>query len=277
MNVNAYQDRLLDDTSALVRRIGDVLFEAMQSGAGHNAEIDASFGSSSVLFLLGMQRAQSGQIEPSLILNKRSRKVPQAGDLCCPGGGIAPSLDPWLSRVLRAPGLPLRRWPHYRAWTRDHAVDGRDVRLLLAAALREGYEEMGLRPFGMTFLGMLPPQRLRLLRRAIQPAVVWMDWPQSFRPNWEVEKVVVIPLRELLDPGRYARFRLRFEAEAPERLRDDFGCFRLQGDEVLWGATHYITLRFLSLVFGFEPPALEGLPVVYGTLDEAYMAGRAPE
>jgi 8-oxo-dGTP pyrophosphatase MutT (NUDIX family) len=275
--MNQDQDRLLDDSDALVRRIGDVLFEAMQSGAGRIPEIGESFASSSVLFLLGRQRTKAGRVETCLILNKRSRKVPQAGDLCCPGGGIAPRLDRWLSRVVRVPGLPLRRWPHYRAWKRGCAMDGRDVQLLLAAALREGYEEMGLRPFGMTFLGLLPPQRLRLLRRAIQPAVVWMDWPQSFRPNWEVEKVVIIPLRDLLDPGRYARFRLRFETEAPERLRDDFGCFRLEGDEVLWGATHFITLRFLSLVFGFEPPALDDLPVVYGTLDEAYMAGRAPE
>ena len=47
-----------------------------------------------VLFLVGDCPAESGaRPETCLILNKRSARVRQAGDLCCPGGGIAPGLD----------------------------------------------------------------------------------------------------------------------------------------------------------------------------------------
>jgi hypothetical protein len=153
------------------------------------------------------------------------------------------------------------------------------VELLLAAALREGFEEMRIQPWRVSFLGMLPAQRLRLLRRAMHPAVVWMPRRQRFRPNWEVDRVVVAPLAQLLDPGRYARYRVRIDGMpvTPERMRQDFACVQVTVDghtEVLWGATLRVTLRLLHLVFGFEPPAPASCPLVEGTLDAAYLTGR---
>jgi hypothetical protein len=104
--------------------------------------------------------------------------------------------------------------------------------------------------------------------------VARLSRPQVFKPNWEVEAIVSIPLRHLLDPARYARYRVRFEGnpEANERLKQDFMCFR-HGERVLWGATYRITTRFLEAVFDFSPPT-ENLPIVKGSLSETYLTGQ---
>ena len=54
----------------------------------------------------------------------------------------------------------------------------------------------------------------------------------------------------------------------------DMPCFlyrRHARTEILWGATYRIVLQFLELVFGFEPPDIENLPVVLGIMDEKYL------
>jgi 8-oxo-dGTP pyrophosphatase MutT (NUDIX family) len=268
---------LLSDPRGLRARIADALFEAhLEEGRTSQAgDFDAS---SAVLFLIGQLRAGAGAPEPCLVLNKRSRLVKQPGDLCCPGGGISRRWDPVLARTLGLPGMPLRRWPHYRAW-RDGAGDRR-LPLMLAAALREAFEEMRLNPLATTFLGLLPPQPLYLRGRAIRPAVSWLRRPQTFRPNWEVDKIVVVPLRTLLDPSNHARVLVHFAPgfdPGPSRPVREFPCVLLRdgdGEEILWGATWRIISRFLSLVFGFVEPPLDTLPGRELTLDEAYLSGR---
>jgi len=226
--------------------------------------------------LLGQLRISQAPAEPSIVLNKRSRLVKQPGDLCCPGGGVSRSLDPWLARALEFPGMPLRRWPHYRDW-RAGAGD-RALPLMFAAALREAFEEMRLLPLNARFLGLLPPQPLYLRGRAIRPAVAWMPRRQRFRPNWEVDRIVVVPLRQLLDGSRYARLRVSFEMVSdpqPSSPRE-FPCFRFHdndGEELLWGATYRIVAKFLELAFGFTEPALDSLPERRLTLNDAYLAG----
>jgi hypothetical protein len=42
--------------------------------------------------------------------------------------------------------------------------------------------------------------------------------------------------------------------------------------ELLWGATYRLTERFLNIVFGYRPPAVETLPVVRMRLDHRYLA-----
>ena len=47
--------------------------------------------------------------------------------------------------------------------------------LFLAVALRETWEEMGLNPLNIKFLGMLPEQGLIVFDRSIFPMVGWLD------------------------------------------------------------------------------------------------------
>ncbi|HSM74653.1 MAG TPA: hypothetical protein VK852_08460, partial [Desulfobacterales bacterium] len=78
------------------------------------------------------------------------------------------------------------------------------IALLLAAALREGFEEMRLNPLGVEFLAPMQAQRLVLFQRVIYPLVGWVPRQRRFIPNWEVDKIVRIPLAALLDPVNYA-------------------------------------------------------------------------
>ncbi|MFZ7127954.1 MAG: hypothetical protein ACOWWM_17490 [Desulfobacterales bacterium] len=217
--------------------------------------------------------------EPCIVLTKRSQQVKQAGDLCCPGGGIAPRFDSVVGRVLHLPGTPLTRWPNWKGWRAEHPRAAARLAVFLAAGLREAVEEMRLNPVGIRFLGALPPQELIMFRRIILPLVVWIDGQQRFFPNWEVERPVSIPLRRLCSPDAYACYRLTFHQGrdgSPGKETLDFPCF-VQRDgkvrDILWGATYRITMEFLKRVFDFEPPSMNRLPVIEGRLSRRYSTG----
>jgi 8-oxo-dGTP pyrophosphatase MutT (NUDIX family) len=229
---------------------------------------------SAVLFLLG--RGPNGDLV--LILNKRSRRVRQSGDLCCPGGGISPTLDALIAEGLNLPVTPLWRWPYRPWWRRHRKVDFPKLSLLLAAALREGLEEMRLNPLGVTFLGPMPVQQLVMFKRDIYPMVGWVNRQNRFFPNREVEKIVRIPMAAFFNPGNYFRFRISFKAlaNAPNLQNRDMPCFlyRHNGeDELLWGATYRITEQFLRTILDYVPPAMESLPVIHRRLDRHYLSG----
>jgi hypothetical protein len=234
-----------------------------------------------VLMLFGQKPAadESGA-EPCLVLNKRSLKVRQPGDLCFPGGSIAPHVDPYLARILSLPFASLGRWRYWREWKKDHSGPAKTMAIIWATGLREGFEEMRLNPFGVSFLGPLPPQPLVMLKRTIYPMVGWIKRQKHFFPNWEVEKVLHVALKDLLNPDQYGRYRLRMGGASGKRgaaALQDFPCFRIQTrtqTEILWGATYRITVDFLKSVFDFLPPALASLPVVEGALDETYLSGQ---
>jgi len=149
----------------------------------------------------------------------------------------------------------------------------------LATGLRESLEEMRLNPFGVTFLGPMPSEDLHMFRRILYPMVVWINRQKHFLPNWEVEKIVYVPLKEFLNPKTYACYRLHFKMGGKgggEGYVQDFPCFRHEKDkeeEVLWGATFRIVVSFLEMVFKFTPPSMDSLPVIYSTLDQRYVSG----
>ncbi len=232
-------------------------------------------GISAVLFLLG----SGPDGEPTLILNKRSPYVRQGGDLCCPGGGILPAFDGLIARGLELPGTPLSRWSQGAWWRRHRRADYRKLRLLLAAALREGLEEMRLNPFGITFLGPMPVQHLVMFKRDIYPMVAWVNRQRRFYPNWEVEKIVRVPIDALLDPGNYARYRFSFKTGAagvPTMPPRDMPCFvhRDKAEvELLWGATFRMVATFLKAITGHHPPPTASLPVIQRRLGRRYLNG----
>jgi len=267
----------LDDNDALIQQVIRSLHENdfhhhVLPPSGLNFAV-----SSSVLLLLG-HCPDSSQI--CLVLNKRSDKVRQAGDLCCPGGGILPRTDRLLSSLLRLPLMPLVRWPYWKPLYRDDPDSAKAFAVLLATGLRESFEEMRLNPLGVKFLGVLPTQSLVMFERVIYPLVAWVNRQHRFYPNWEVEKIVYIPLTELLKPDNYARYRLHSgDASNPNQdlHANDFPCFRhrtLQETEILWGATYQIASAFLNSIFNFSAPDWASLPVINGTLNDKYLTGR---
>jgi hypothetical protein len=259
------------------RMVTDRLSRRMDATFGFNTNGDLRH-ISAVLFLLG--KGPDGS--PWLILNKRSPHVRQPGDLCCPGGGISPAVDRLLARCLRLPATPLSRWTQTKRWQRNRRDDWLKLSLLLATGLREGAEEMRLNPFGVRFLGPMPAQHLVMFKRAIYPLVAWVTRQQRFQPNWEVSEIIRIPLKSLLVPGNYARYRITFAAEMSVSsgiAHRDMPCFihrHDSGQELLWGATYRITEQFIKMVFDYDPPALASLPAIHRELDQSYLEGAAP-
>lgn len=232
---------------------------------------------SAVLLLLTMYQSHPDiPAEPCLLLNKRSDKVLQPGDLCCPGGGVE-RLDKWLAPAMQCPLSPLRRWPSWSGWRAGHPGKAKGLALLLTTALREAFEEMRLNPLKVHFLGPLPVQQLIMFERLIYPLAAWVPSRQRLKPNWEVARIVRIPLKRLLDPGNYGRYRISYMANQKRLQRqDDFPCFihqRRNGQEVLWGATFRIAMDFLEQVFGFELPDLSNAPVREKYLGSGYLNG----
>jgi 8-oxo-dGTP pyrophosphatase MutT (NUDIX family) len=270
---------LFSDPSALREHVSEALQEKSRGGSGFPDDVLASPGTSSVLFLLSLHCDTS--LEPCVVFNKRSSRVRQPGDLCFPGGRVAPHLDLFLSKLLKSPLSPLVRWRFWADWRDLRREQARRLSLLLATSLRESVEEMRLNPLGVTFLGPMPSEDLSLFQRILYPMVAWINRQKHFLPNWEVEKIVYVPLRELLNPAPYARYRLHFKGagnRGSEGYIQDFPCFRHQnekGEEVLWGATYRIVMSFLKTVFGFSAPSMDSLPEIFRTLDERYWNGSA--
>jgi len=271
---------LLKNPDALVEYTGRVLFDRYQTDRFLTAADQDLSTASAVLFILGKHGVDPSSPDgPDLILNKRSPRVRQSGDLCFPGGSITPRLDVFLSKLAAMPLSPLTRWPHWTRWRRGNPRAVRLLSLFLATALRESFEEMRLNPLRVRFLGPLPPQRLVLFKRVIYPMVVWMHGNARFRPNWEVERIIRIPLKDLLDPQLYATCRLQMDSAAPAQPRHtsgDYPCFQCRmpaHTELLWGATYRITMTFMEYVFGFRPPGESDRQVIEGTLDPDYLTG----
>jgi 8-oxo-dGTP pyrophosphatase MutT (NUDIX family) len=271
---------LFSDDSRLIPRIMQALdFHTSRMTVFDAVAADLT-ATSAVLLLLGRCGQAGGTPgDICLILNKRSPRVRQAGDLCCPGGSVSPRFDFYAAWLLGLPLAPLGRWPCWRAWRRERPFESRWLALYFATALREAFEEMRLNPLRVRFLGPLPQHRLVLFRRLIYPLAAWAPRQQRFRPNWEVERIMGIPLRQLLNPEHYIRYRLTMalssEAEQPDQVRE-VPAFRFpsaDGPAILWGATYRITQAFLQTVFGFSPPAIEGLPLVSGHLGKTYLTG----
>jgi hypothetical protein len=269
---------LLQKPTSLQTHIQKITGELLLKEPTFPEHIDGIKDASAVMFLLGLMPGDNGQPpEPSLILNKRSKTVNQAGDLCCPGGGISPGIDTFLARAMTLPGLPMWRWPFWPAIRSQRPDEAKILRVLFFTSLRECFEEMRLNPFGVRFLGPLPVQRLVMFGRVIYPMVGWVLKPQRFRLNREVEKIVSIPLRKLLDPGNYVQYQLEMKdpnADNGSRQIYDAPSFLHKNSletEVLWGATCRITLNFLELMLGFAPPTDGSLPVLKAILDETYM------
>jgi len=270
-------DSRTSDPSKLKQHIADVLYlQALDIATAKNPS-HRSIPSSSVLVPLGRTPEDDS---PHLILNKRSEQVRQPGDLCFPGGGSELPLDRMIAQSLQLPGSPLTRWRYWYTWQQRSRGDVDDMALVLATALRESLEEMSLFPHGVGFLGPLPAQQLVMFDRQIQPMVVWLEAEQRFKTNWEVERIITIPVRQLLDRRNYRTYHISYAPKVAARLgvpSQEFPAFRLEDAavvEILWGVTFRIVQTFLKLVFDFDTPPLHALPTVNGTLGMEYYTGQ---
>jgi len=242
------------------------------------------WGEAGVLLLLFFDEDKTaGEKSPGqwvFVLNKRSKKVQQAGDLCAPGGGIHPFMDKISQKILRLGLLPVARGPAFDRAKQRGKIVYEKILLFLGNALREAREEMYLNPFNVEFLGPFPTYRLRVRRWIIFPVVGRIKRPWDSKLSWEVEKIVSIPLRAFFLPENYALYLL----EVPEKLVSrgvpnpwQFPClvYKEKGEEeILWGATYTIIRSFLERILDHPLPSPDGRRVIHRPLVANYFSGR---
>jgi 8-oxo-dGTP pyrophosphatase MutT (NUDIX family) len=215
-------------------------------------------------------------------LIKRSSRVSQPGDLSCPGGMIHPIMDRLLRPLLLSGPLPV-----ISGSARAHALQ-RDqkslpiITLFLANALRESWEEIGLSPWRVRFLGPLPTYRLVRFRRTIFPLAGFVERPQTPRPNREVEKIVEIPIDSFFREELIGCYTLSGPDTAETGLSGSlrYPCLIHRSpageEEILWGATFHIIIQFLGIVMDYHLPDWMKGPLIHRTLSAEYLTGRLP-
>jgi 8-oxo-dGTP pyrophosphatase MutT (NUDIX family) len=116
----------------------------------------------------------------------------------------------------------------------------------VAAALREAYEEVGIRPDEVEVIGRLPEFAATGSGFHITPIVaVAGSRPRYVANHEEIDAVFDSSLVEILDPVRYREETWRSPAGQPS----DIPFFELDGGTV-WGATACMLLELLAVIVG---------------------------
>jgi len=152
--------------------------------------------------------------EPSLLFTRRSNELPHhQGQVAFPGGRHEPEAD----------------------------AD------LVATALREAHEEVGLDPADVRLLGALDDIETMATRFIITPVVGVVPWPYAFEPcPREVDAIFTVPLRALAAPGAERRETWDFGGRAVA-----VDTYPVDG-HVIWGATQRITRNLLYVLASLD-------------------------
>lgn len=212
-------------------------------------------------------------------LIKRSESVAQAGDISCPGGMLEHSTDEMLSHILLKTGI-IRTVDDRRL----NSLPNKDqqtvflVSLFMMNALREAWEEIGLSPLNVGFLGALPSYSLTYFSRTIFPVVCLVKEPCEYQLNSEVEKVLEIPLGTFFQCSSYATVEVASNlGESDPRYNMKFPCLVIPdgngNDDILWGATFNIIMNFLQIISGSQLPPISPSRTVKKMLSPHYASG----
>ena len=120
-------------------------------------------------------------------------------------------------------------------------------RSLLATAMRETYEEIGLRLSEDNYLGDLSPLFIPVSRFMVYPYIFTWQAPGDFTldPN-EVDYIIPFQLKKLIDVNliKYTRLQIS-EQTIPTPY------FAI-GKEIVWGATAMILSEFVDILYSIE-------------------------
>ncbi|WP_132057391.1 NUDIX hydrolase [Halorussus amylolyticus] len=119
---------------------------------------------------------------------------------------------------------------------------------LLATALREAEEEIGLRPEEAEVVGRLDDIRTTT-RYAVSPFVARVPDREYTPDEREVAEIAILPVSGLLDPENYESER----REHPQYGEAVVHFFRVNGYTV-WGATGRILVQLLELTTDWRAP-----------------------
>jgi 8-oxo-dGTP pyrophosphatase MutT (NUDIX family) len=127
---------------------------------------------------------------------------------------------------------------------------------LLATALREAQEEIGLDPQAAEVLGALTPVST-ITGYWITAFVAQIPYPYEFRLNsQEVRRLLLLPLEGFMEAGHWSRGNYTLGA------RTVLVCCWRQGRTVIWGATARLVLDLLQRLGENPFPGAEHVPCV---------------
>jgi 8-oxo-dGTP pyrophosphatase MutT (NUDIX family) len=114
------------------------------------------------------------------------------------------------------------------------------------AALREASEEVGVVPASVRVLGRLTPLHIPVSRFLLHPILGVADARPAFlAAEWEVARILEVPIAALRDPRNIRRERWRRERDG-RMLEIDVPFFAID-EEKVWGATAMVLSEFLEL------------------------------
>jgi 8-oxo-dGTP pyrophosphatase MutT (NUDIX family) len=112
---------------------------------------------------------------------------------------------------------------------------------LMATALRECHEELGLAPSSVDVLGALEPVHTSVSAILVVPVVGMLDPGPAFVPNeWEISEVLEFPIARLAPAEAVVEWQLA------DNMYTGFA-YEVDG-YTIWGATARILNRFLEIV-----------------------------
>ncbi len=113
---------------------------------------------------------------------------------------------------------------------------------LLATALRETHEEVGIEPHSIEILGSFEGRQTNRTEIFVTPFVGLIHPPFELRPDpWEVAEIFDVPL-EALTARRYRGY-YDWDIDGIKTHQPAI----LYGGQIIWGLTYYLTLRLLEL------------------------------
>jgi 8-oxo-dGTP pyrophosphatase MutT (NUDIX family) len=114
---------------------------------------------------------------------------------------------------------------------------------LLQTALRESYEEIGLKTDDVEILGELDDELTTTSNYIVTPFVGFIPWPYRFVKNREeVAEILIIPLPALLDKDC-----LKPDTEVLDGKQLSSYAYHYDS-KVIWGATARILHKFLDII-----------------------------
>ena len=211
-------------------------------------------------------------------LIKRSEKVTQAGDISCPGGILQPRIDKIISYFLKTGIIPDGR---KKTLNYDGCTDKETnslIQLFLTNALREAWEEIGLIPFNILFLGTLPCYSLTSFAITIYPLVCLTPKPFKYKLSSEVEKILEIPLSFFFQSSNYALLEIATPIEnTASNQNSKLPCLVIPdgrgSTDVLWGATFNIITNFLRIISDDSLPLPSASRTIKKVLSNSYISG----
>ncbi len=109
-------------------------------------------------------------------------------------------------------------------------------------ALRETFEEVGIQPQQIEIIGKLSDLYIPPSNFIVTPFVGILQEEPHITPNYEVERVLIIPLSDLMNPTNCVEKTISVRS-----IQLHVPCYTLDG-EIIWGASSMMLAELLELM-----------------------------